>query len=183
MNPVILLRALEFAAHKHRAQCRKSGERVPYIKHPIEVARILAEVGGVDDVDVLSAAVLHDTLEDTDTTREELLAAFGPTITGLVAEVTDDKSLPSRERKRLQVVHAPHKSPGAALIKLADKSANVGDLGEEPPPDWTAQRIRDYFDWAESVVAALPKVNDALRVHFERTLRESRKRREEVSGE
>jgi GTP diphosphokinase / guanosine-3',5'-bis(diphosphate) 3'-diphosphatase len=171
-----LLKAIEFAADRHRAQRRKSGEGVPYVNHPITVARILAEVGGVEDEDVLIAAVLHDTLEDTATTREELEAAFGPAVRRLVEEVTDDKSLPKPERKRLQIVHAGGLSPGATLIKLADKIANVGDLGHAPPADWSIQRVREYLDWAEAVVRNCPKVNGALEARFAVVVQEAKQK-------
>jgi GTP diphosphokinase / guanosine-3',5'-bis(diphosphate) 3'-diphosphatase len=174
MNVARLLAALEFAAVKHRAQRRKSGDDTPYINHPIQVARLLAEVGGVTDEDVLIAAVLHDTLEDTATTREELLAAFGPVVLRLVEEVTDDKSLPKAERKRLQIAHASSRSAGAAAIKLADKIANVGDLSQSPPPDWSSARLGEYVAWAEEVVRNLPKVNSALETRFAEVARDAR---------
>jgi guanosine-3',5'-bis(diphosphate) 3'-pyrophosphohydrolase len=166
MSITRLLAAFDFAADKHRAQRRKSAGDVPYINHPIHVARLLAEVGGVEDENVLMAAALHDTLEDTATTSAELEAAFGPVVCHLVEEVTDDKSLPKAERKRLQIVHASQISPGAALIKLADKIANVADLSHSPPVDWSSQLIREYIDWAEAVVHGLPKVNAALEARF-----------------
>src|SRR5262245_48472453 len=169
-----LLRAIDFAADKHRAQRRKSAEGVPYINHPIYVARLLAEVGGIEDEDVLVAAVLHDTVEDTATTPAELEAAFGPQVRALVAEVTDDKSLPKAERKRLQIVHAPTMSPGAAAIKLADKIANVGDISHNPPADWSIERVREYLNWAEQVVSKLPKVNPALEARFAKALQAGR---------
>ncbi len=172
-----LLAAMDFAAEKHRAQRRKGAGDVPYINHPVRVARLLAEVGGVDDEEVLMAAVLHDTLEDTATTRTELEAAFGPAVRRLVEEVTDDKSLPKGERKRLQIVHAAELSAGAAAIKLADKIANVGDLIHAPPVAWTPQRISDYLDWAEAVVRGLPKVNAALEARFGEVLAEARAER------
>jgi GTP diphosphokinase / guanosine-3',5'-bis(diphosphate) 3'-diphosphatase len=169
-----LLQAIEFAAEKHRAQRRKSAGDVPYINHPIKVARLLADQGGVEDEEVLMAAVLHDTLEDTATARAELTAAFGQAVCRLVEEVTDDKSLPKAERKRLQIVHAPTRSPGAAVIKLADKISNVGDMSHAPPVDWSADRVRDYLDWAERVVRALPKVNAKLEERFAQVLDQAR---------
>ena len=174
MNVARLLKAIDFAAYKHRGQRRKSREAVPYINHPIGVARLLAEVGGVTDEDVLAAAVLHDTLEDTATTPEELEEAFGPVVLGLVAEVTDDKSLPKAERKRLQAAHASQLSTGAALIKLADKIANVHDLSHAPPEGWSSERIREYLDWAEEVVGKCPDVNGPLQARFAEVVREGR---------
>jgi (p)ppGpp synthase/HD superfamily hydrolase len=176
MNETNLLRALDFAAGKHSGQLRKSGDGTPYINHPIAVARILAEEGQVTDADVLMAAVLHDTLEDTDATREELVSQFGSVVCRLVEEVTDDKRLPKAERKRLQIEHAPHLSHGAALIKLGDKIANVRDLGRAPPPDWSIERVREYLTWAEAVIGNAPKVNPTLESLFQTTLKEARTR-------
>ncbi len=176
MSITLILKAIDLAADKHRGQRRKSDEGVPYINHPISVARILAEVGGVENEDVLIAAILHDTLEDTATTREELDAAFGPVVLQLVEEVSDDKSLPKAERKRLQIDHARLLSPGAALIKLADKIANVRDLANAPPADWSVDRIREYLDWAEQVVGNCPDVNRALLACFKEDLRKGRQK-------
>ena len=74
---LLILRAIDFAARKHRDQRRKDEEASPYINHPISVSLLLADIGGIADAEVLSAAILHDTLEDTDTTTEELEAVFG----------------------------------------------------------------------------------------------------------
>ncbi|XP_069899402.1 guanosine-3',5'-bis(diphosphate) 3'-pyrophosphohydrolase MESH1 isoform X2 [Dipodomys merriami] len=128
-----LLEAADFAARKHRGQRRKDPEGTPYINHPIGVARILALEAGVTDTAVLQAALLHDTVEDTDTTPEELELRFGAQVRRLVEEVTDDKALPKAERKRLQVERAPHGSPGARLLKLADKLHNLRDLSRCAP--------------------------------------------------
>ena len=172
MNPSQqLLRALAFSAHQHRLQRRKGkpeGDhqlQVPYINHPIRVATLLAD-SGYDNPDILCAALLHDTVEDTPATEADLREAFGDVVTGMVLEVSDDKSLPKAERKRLQIVHGPHKSPGAAAIKVADKADNLRDL-VEATPDWTLQRIREYFDWALAVVDAVPAVKPALRERFD----------------
>ncbi len=124
----LLFRALAFAAHKHRDQRRKDAEASPYINHPIALAEVLAGEGGIADVEVLAAALLHDTIEDTDTRFEELEREFGARIAGMVAEVTDDKNLEKSERKRLQVEHAAGISPGAKLVKLADKICNLRDV-------------------------------------------------------
>ncbi len=157
----IVLRAAAFAAHKHRDQRRKDAAASPYINHPITVARILVEEGGVSDPIVLAAALLHDTIEDTDTTFEELCSEFDDAVASIVLEVTDDKTLPKQRRKDLQVEHAPHLSREAKLVKLADKIANLRDL-VHAPPDWPAQRKREYFDWAATVVAGLRGVNYGL---------------------
>jgi GTP diphosphokinase / guanosine-3',5'-bis(diphosphate) 3'-diphosphatase len=162
-----LLVALEFAAHKHRDQRRKDASASPYINHPIALARLLAEDGGVTDVKTLVAAVLHDTIEDTDTTYDELRAQFGKKVADVVAEVTDDKSLPKPRRKALQIEHAPHMSQRAALVKLADKTCNLRDVAHNPPADWPLARRRQYFDWAKAVVDALPPVSEKLRRAFD----------------
>jgi (p)ppGpp synthase/HD superfamily hydrolase len=162
--------ALRFAAEKHTHQRRKGGKDVPYINHPIGVATLLATVGRVTDTDVLAAALLHDTVEDTDTTPEELETKFGPVISALVAEVTDDPALTSAERKVRQEREAPFKSPKAKLIRLADKICNVHDITYSPPPSWSLERRIAYFDWAERVVAGLRGTNAALEADFDATL-------------
>jgi GTP diphosphokinase / guanosine-3',5'-bis(diphosphate) 3'-diphosphatase len=162
-----LLVALEFAAHKHRDQRRKDASASPYINHPIALARLLAEDGGVTDAKTLVAAVLHDTIEDTDTTYDELRAQFGKKVADVVAEVTDDTSLPKPRRKALQIEHAPHMSQRAALVKLADKTCNLRDVAHNPPADWPLARRRKYFDWAKAVVDALPPVSKKLRRAFD----------------
>ena len=141
----LLLKALAFAAHKHRDQRRKDAEASPYINHPIALADVLVNEGGVSDVEVLCAALLHDTVEDTATTPEELASAFGSRIARIVAEVTDDTTLPKAERKRLQVEHAGGLSPEAKLVKLADKICNLRDVAERPPASWDLARRQRVF--------------------------------------
>lgn len=169
MNPdlVLVLDAAAFAADKHRRQRRKDAEATPYINHPLALATILAKEGGVADAEVIAAALLHDTVEDTETTPAELEARFGPTVAAIVAEVTDDKSLPKAERKRLQVTRAAHKSPGAKLVKLADKIANLRDIAASPPADWDAARKADYIRWASEVVSGMRGTNAALEAAFD----------------
>ncbi len=162
-----IIAALRFAAHKHRNQRRKDGDATPYINHPIALADILANEGGVEDADVLCAAILHDTIEDTETTADELLATFGAVITGMVLEVSDDTSLPAAMRKQAQVDHAPHVSPGARLVKLADKISNLRDILAAPPAGWPPARKAAYFDWAAAVVAGLRGCNPALEAVFD----------------
>ena len=165
-----LLEALRFSAEKHRNQRRKDNAKSPYINHPIEVTQLLWDVGGVRDVDVLVAAILHDTIEDTETRPEEISDRFGENVLSLVMEVTDDKSLPKQERKRLQIEHAPHKSYGAKLIKLADKSCNVRNLVTMPPADWPLKRRQEYLLWTEKVVAGLRGTNVALEDYYDHEL-------------
>jgi (p)ppGpp synthase/HD superfamily hydrolase len=174
-NELLILRAIDFAAHKHRDQRRKDEEASPYINHPISVSLLLADIGGIADAEVLSSAILHDTLEDTDTTPEELEAAFGMRIRKLVEEVTDDKRLPKARRKELQIDHASQLSPDAVLIKLGDKISNVLDIMHSPPANWNLQRRREYLDWAEAVVRNCPKVNAALERYFSHVLAEARR--------
>lgn len=162
-----LLDAVMFAAERHRNQRRKDADASPYINHPIALAHLLATTGGVDDLDVLRAAVLHDTIEDTETTEDELRTRFGDAVADMVAEVTDDKSLPRPQRKALQVEHAPHKSPGAALVKLADKTCNLRDIVAAPPAGWSLARRQAYFDWPREVVDGLPPVSAVMRQAFD----------------
>ncbi|MEM8694906.1 MAG: HD domain-containing protein [Pseudomonadota bacterium] len=161
----LLLEAAHFAADRHRDQRRKGRGAVPYVNHPLDVAALLAE-HGIDEIDLLAAAILHDTVEDTDTEIEEIEQRFGPHIAAIVGEVTDDKSLEKAERKRLQIEHAPHKSREAKLLKIADKTCNLRDL-IAAPPDWPIDRKRDYFDWAARVVAGLRGQHDGLDQAFD----------------
>jgi guanosine-3',5'-bis(diphosphate) 3'-pyrophosphohydrolase len=162
-----LIEAANFAAKSHTGQVRKGSDKQPYINHPLEVANVLANVGGVDDIDVLIAGLLHDTVEDVGVKKEEIEERFGDRVASVVMEVTDDKSLPKAERKRLQVAHAPHLSPEAKQVKLADKISNVTDVTEHPPADWTLERRREYIDWGEKVVAGLRGANENLERHFD----------------
>jgi len=163
----LLLKALAFAAHKHRDQRRKDREASPYINHPIALADVLVNEGGVSDVEVLCAALLHDTVEDTATTHEELVDAFGARVARIVAEVTDDKTLSKADRKRLQVEHAARLSPEAKLVKLADKICNLRDVAERPPASWDLARRREYFDWAKQVVDGLRGAHPRLEAAFD----------------
>jgi guanosine-3',5'-bis(diphosphate) 3'-pyrophosphohydrolase len=169
-----LLDAIQFAAHKHRNQRRKDTEASPYINHPIAVAQILAGVGGVTDIVTLVAAVLHDTIEDTETTPEELEAAFGLEVRELVAEVTDDKNLPKEVRKQLQIDHAPHVSARAKAIKLGDKICNVRDVTNSPPSNWPQERRQAYLDWTERVIAGCRGTNAMLERCYDEALRAGR---------
>lgn len=162
-----LIAALNFAAGKHRNQRRKDPDATPYINHPIGLADVLANEAGVSDERILIAAILHDTVEDTDTTEAELATHFGAEIAAIVMEVTDDKSLPKAERKLLQVEHAAHASPAAKHVKLADKICNLRDIASSPPAGWALERKQEYFDWARRVIDALRGTNPRLEALFD----------------
>jgi len=170
-----LLEAVHLAASLHGTQRRKNAAGTPYINHPIAVAELLARVGGVHELAVLQAAVLHDTLEDTTVTREELSQRFGEVVCRLVEEVTDDRTLSQVDRKRRQVEHAPHLSRQAQCIKVADKICNVSDLSSDEPPSWSLARKREYADWAEQVVNACQGCNPALEQEFREVVEKIRK--------
>jgi (p)ppGpp synthase/HD superfamily hydrolase len=178
----LFLSAVKFSAHKHRNQRRKGTEASPYINHPITVAEMLWSVGKVRDMNTLVAAILHDTIEDTDTKPEEIETLFGSAVLSLVQECTDDKSLPKAERKRLQILNAPHKSTAAKQIKLADKTSNVRDITNSPPADWSLQRRFEYLDWAENVVLGLRGANAELEKHFDETIQKARTKIAEESA-
>jgi guanosine-3',5'-bis(diphosphate) 3'-pyrophosphohydrolase len=182
MSIEMVLRAAEFAAARHRDQRRKDLRASPYINHPIAVARLISEVGGVHDAEVLAAALLHDTLEDTETTAQEIEHGFGTRVRDLVMEVSDDTSLSSARRKRHQIDGASRLSPGATLIKLADKTSNIRDIIDSPPKGWSLARCGDYLDWAADVVAGCPEVNPALEQLFWRTLEECRRSLDRAQG-
>ncbi|CAO1422823.1 unnamed protein product [Diamesa tonsa] len=163
-------KCMNFAAIKHEHQRRMNPEKTPYINHPIGVANILSEEGDVYDLEVLMAALLHDTVEDTETTMDEIEEHFGKEIRKIVEEVTDDKTLPKMERKQLQIDHARTSSPKAKLVKLADKLYNLRDLQKSTPVGWTKERSDEYFVWAKKVVDNLrgtnKKLEEALDVVF-----------------
>lgn len=170
----LVLRALRFAAKAHRDQRRKGSGASPYINHPIEVAHVLVEVGGVSDEEVVAAALLHDTVEDTVVESDELEARFGSRVRRIVGEVTDDKTLPKAERKRLQVEHAPALSVEGRLVKLADKIVNVHDVAHAPPEGWSDERRMEYLAWTERVVEGCRGVNDALEARYDALLAEAK---------
>ena len=169
-----ILKAVNFAAHKHRGQRRKGAAATPYINHPVAVAELLSEVGGVTDPVVLMGALLHDTIEDTDTRPGELEEHFGAAVRALVEEVTDDKSLPKAERKLKQIEHTLHLSQGAKLIKLGDKISNVLDVTYNPGSDWSVERRLEYLDWAERVIAGCRGTNAALEQRFDEVIAQGR---------
>jgi GTP diphosphokinase / guanosine-3',5'-bis(diphosphate) 3'-diphosphatase len=165
----LVLRALAFGAEKHKKQRRKDVGALPYVNHLIAVADVLYNEGGIDDIEVLCAAVLHDTLEDTRTTTTEIRELFGDTICDMVMEVSDDRRLSRHERKRMQVDHAPSLSSGARLIKLADKICNLRDILNVPPIGWSRLRKREYFDWAKEVVDQIRGTHPELERVFDET--------------
>jgi len=161
-----LLQAAHFAAHRHSCQRRKGVEATPYINHPLEVAAIIANVGNVTDEEIIIAALLHDTIEDTETEAQEIATHFGTAVLGYVLEVTDDKSLPKEVRKRLQIEHAPHLSVGAKYIKLADKISNMRAVTYTPPQEWPTVQQQEYLEWAYKVYEGLLGVNAPLEALF-----------------
>lgn len=166
MNTIAdLARAYHFAAVKHVDQRRKGAAAEPYMNHLTEAAELVAAAGA--DIDVVIAAVLHDTVEDTGTTPAELALAFGRRVADLVLEVTDDKSLPRGERKQRQIEHAVHLTAEAKLIKLADKIANLRAVRNSPPVSWSRARIAEYVDWAREVVAGCRGVSPWLEGQFD----------------
>lgn len=168
----LVLKAVQFAAWKHREQRRKDVKASPYINHPVALADLLWREGRVDDAVVIASALLHDTLEDTQTSIAELKGAFGAQIAAIVEEVTDVKWLANKSRKRLHVARAGRASKRAKLVKLADKICNLRDILASPPKGWSLERKRDYFDWANAVVDQLRGVSPRLEQSFDRLYRQ-----------
>jgi (p)ppGpp synthase/HD superfamily hydrolase len=164
-----ILSAAKFAAEKHAAQKRKGAAAEPYINHLIEVAHLVSTALEEPDTNLIIAALLHDVIEDCAVTRDEVAELFSPDVADLVMEVTDDKSLPKAERKRLQVATAPKKSPRAQVLKLADKISNLRAILNSPPADWSFERRREYFEWARQVVNNLAMANPVLKAEFDST--------------
>ena len=171
---LLAVNAADFAARRHVNQRRKGATGEPYVNHLAEVAMLLADATGGSDDALVAAGFLHDTLEDTPTEYEELAVLFGADVADLVAAVTDDKSLPKAERKRLQVEHAPKKSVRARLLKMADKISNLRSLATSPPADWDVDRALDYVEWAEGVVAGCRGLNANLERLFDAAAAEAR---------
>jgi GTP diphosphokinase / guanosine-3',5'-bis(diphosphate) 3'-diphosphatase len=162
-----IIRALAFAARKHSDQRRKDHAASPYINHPIALIEVLCTEAGITEPNVLCVALLHDTVEDTETTPEELTAVFGPWIASIVLELTDDKALPKAERKRSQVERAGRASREARLVKLADKICNLRDVAGNPPVGWDLGRRQAYFDWALEVVDRMRGTHPGLEALFD----------------
>ncbi|HUS40754.1 MAG TPA: HD domain-containing protein [Pirellulales bacterium] len=171
-----LLAAASFAAEKHRDQRRKDAEASPYINHPLAVAQLLAVDGAVVDIQLLSAALLHDTVEDTETSLEEVAERFGHETSMLVAEVTDDKSLRKEDRKRLQIENAPHKSDRAKMLKMADMTCNIRDVHSISPEQWDQDRKATYLNWAVKVADGCRGVHPKLDVLFDEAVAAARQR-------
>lgn len=171
-----LLQAAAFAAGKHTSQRRKNVDASPYINHPIEVATLLATDGGITDVELLMAAILHDTVEDTETSFAEIAELFGADVKDLVAEVTDDKSLEKHRRKQLQIEHAAHKTDRVKQLKIADKTCNIRDIDADNPNGWELGRKLQYLDWAEQVVQHCRGINAALDARFDEAVQGAREK-------
>jgi GTP diphosphokinase / guanosine-3',5'-bis(diphosphate) 3'-diphosphatase len=167
-----IIKALGFAARKHSDQRRKDHAASPYINHPIALIEVLCNEAGITQPEVLCAALLHDTVEDTETTPEELAAVFGNRIAAIVLEVTDDKALPKLERKRSQVDRAGGASREARLVKLADKICNLRDVARNPPVGWELGRRQAYFDWALEVVDRMRGTHPGLEALFDSAYRQ-----------
>ncbi len=174
-----ILEAISFAADRHRNQTRKGISKVPYINHPIQVAKILTDVGE-NEPELLIAAILHDVIEDTTKNEEEIkalsnviLSKFGEEVLITVLEVSDNKSLPVEERKRLQVIHTPDLSERARKLKIADKISNIEDIGKDPPENWEQERKLAYLNWAKQVVDGAKGLNKKLDQYFDQVYNET----------
>ena len=170
----LISEAAELAARRHNGQRRKGRGEEPYINHLAEVANMLCAVTNGEDAELVAAGWLHDTIEDTETTREELAGKFGERVASLVVEVTDDMSLPKPARRQKQIEDAPHKSPGAKLIKIADKISNIGARIVSDPNEAEREDLIDYVDWAEKVVAGCRGGSAALDRTFDDTVKLAR---------
>lgn len=176
------LQALEFAAYKHANQRRKDPDKTPYINHPIAVANILLSEAQVADESILIAALLHDTVEDTDTTFEEIADRFGSLVCDIVAEVTDDKSLEKAVRKQQQIDHASGLSDRAKLLKLADKTANLRNVATAPPAGWSPARIDEYLEWGKAVIDRLRGIHPQLEALFDEAYQQGKAKVQALSA-
>lgn len=159
----LILAAIEFATDKHKDQVRKNKDKSPYITHPLLVTLYLVEDGKVRDSQLITAALLHDTVSDSVATSDEIQKKFGKQVALYVGEMTEDKGAPRAERKRRQVIAAAHQSLGAAQIRMADQLCNLKELRTTPPEDWNRTRIDEYYHWSQSVLDRLPTANPELK--------------------
>ncbi len=159
----VVFDALIFGAEKHKAQVRSNLKKTPYIIHPIEVADFVMRIGKVYDKNVLSAALLHDVMDETGTTYEEIENRYGKIVSQYVQEMTVKKELTLKEQKKYQIIQAFHQTPSVAVIKLSDKLSNLKTLAQTPPASWSRDRIDQYFQWAQSVIENLPEANSFLK--------------------
>ena len=164
---VRIAQAFDFACRKHATQRRKGESEEPYVNHLAEVAKLVAESTGGEDVNLVIAALLHDTIEDQDVKREKIAALFGDDVASLVVEVTDNKQIDKADRKRLQVEHAAHISKRAQILKIADKTSNLRSIQFSSPP-WSVERKHRYFAWAKAVVDQARGTNAALEAAFDK---------------
>jgi HD domain len=162
-----VMRAAQFAADRHRSQRRKGASREPYINHLLEVAALLSEATDGQDMDLVIAGLLHDLVEEHGMGADDIASQFGPGVAALVFEVTEDKSLPPADRRRLQIVHAARRSPRARMLTISDLVSNLRSLRQSPPPDWPIERQRDYLDWAHSIVGESRGVSPPLEAAFD----------------
>jgi GTP diphosphokinase / guanosine-3',5'-bis(diphosphate) 3'-diphosphatase len=167
--------ALEFASFRHRFQKRKGAGGIPYINHPVEVTNLLLKTIENPSEKLLIAALLHDVIEDTDTSEEDIRSSFGDEVLQLVKEVTDDMHLPRKERKRLQIVHSGALSPEAKYIKIADKACNVKDI-INTRHYWTKQDKISYIEWAIRVVDQMHGTHRDLETVFFNNVREAQEK-------
>ncbi|APG15512.1 guanosine-3',5'-bis(diphosphate) 3'-pyrophosphohydrolase [Bradyrhizobium elkanii] len=176
MLPAVRLisEAAELAARRHNGMARKGRGNEPYINHLAEVANLLAIATDGADAELVAAGWLHDAIEDTETTREELARKFSDRVASLVVECTDDMSLPKSERRRRQIVDTPKKSAGATLIKIADKISNIGARIHSDPSAEERDDLADYTGWAEQVVAGCRGGNSWLDARFDDAVRAAR---------
>jgi guanosine-3',5'-bis(diphosphate) 3'-pyrophosphohydrolase len=162
----LVIRAAYFAGEKHRLQRRSDVEQTPYINHPLELAHILTEEGGINCLDTICASLLHDTLEDTDTSSDELKKHFGDVIASIVMEVSNDMTLSSQQRRVYELEKVVSLSHKAKLVKIADKLANIRDVSTMPPMGWTREKKQDYFDFALEIINQIGSVSPRLHQIF-----------------
>ena len=175
LDLVKILDAAVFAAEKHQGDVRKNKQRSPYITHPLLVAEAILRIGEIQNVSILTAAILHDTIEDTETTTDDIRERFGEEVLSIILEVTDDKSLSKMVRKRLQVAHATELSYEARVVKLADKLINCRDILNDPPEYWTLKRRQDYIQWGADVLYRIRGTNPQLEAAFDRVIARAEK--------
>ncbi len=163
----LIIKAADLAARAHANQRRKGEGDIPYVNHCTAVARLVATVSNNEAT--LAAALLHDTVEDSDATLEQIADEFGPDVAAIVDAVTDADDitdLPLAERKAKQAEKMRTAPDGAKLVKIADQTSNLTDI-VNIPPGWSVEKRTAYLEGATQVVAACRGASETLEQKFD----------------
>jgi (p)ppGpp synthase/HD superfamily hydrolase len=154
----LIAEATLFAAKAHFGQTRNQNNQIPYIVHPLRVSYLLWNEGNINNAHLLVAALLHDVLEDTEVSRQEIFNKFGSSILTLVEELTD-KPKPTAQEEALSALKM---SKEAKTIKLADRTHNLRDLIDHPPKIWDFEKVSGFLNRSKILFENLRNTHPVL---------------------